>query len=544
MISRETTYSIDELGYAVPNERALAEATPQFQNAYTQAIDPNVIGTNEQGQQLKNIGIRRTEVTVKVGDDIQAALDKVNELGGGIVNLLAGTHTSGSLLVYSNTTLRGVSPDSTVLSLGSSRLEIEGGSGGGFAEYTTGTVTGITAGVTVTGSGTSWDGNVFPGENLRLGNRWYTIASVDSDTQLTLAEGYTGSVSFPTSYRITTVATDIVLENFKIISTNSQRSVLVSDVRKISLKNFQVFSNTNADGILLSNTQECSMNQILVVGNVDDGIQVVGGALYDWSSVNCISNGRFGISLISCEAISMIPIVCISNSSTGIVVDSSEDIIILAEASNNGADGIFVDDNSSGIVIFNGTIEDNTSDGIEINATSDQTRIIGNQITGNGAYGIDVQASTNDDTIIIGNHFGSNTSGAVNDAGTGTLIRGNTGVDDNKTSITTPLVVSAASYTTDTGTALNMDDLDMFVITAQAGALLFNAPGGTLTEGRSLVIRIKDDGTARALTWNAVFRAMGTPLPSTTVATKTLYLTFRYNTTDTKWDLLHSAQET
>jgi len=108
---------------------------------------------------------------------------------------------------------------------------------------------------------------------------------------------------------------------------------------------------------------------------------------------------------------------------------------------------------------------------------------------------------------------------------------------------TTPLVVSAASYTTDTGTSLNMDNLDEFIITAQAGALLFNAPGGTLVQGRTLIIRIKDNGTARALTWNAVFRAMGTALPSTTVLSKTLYLGFKYNSTDSKFDLLASAQE-
>ena len=107
----------------------------------------------------------------------------------------------------------------------------------------------------------------------------------------------------------------------------------------------------------------------------------------------------------------------------------------------------------------------------------------------------------------------------------------------------TPRIVSAASYTTDTGTSLNMDNLDIFVITAQAGALLFNSPGGTLVQGQSLVIRIKDNATARALTWNAVFRAMGTALPSTTVLSKTLYLGFFYNSTDTKWDLVASAQE-
>lgn len=120
---------------------------------------------------------------------------------------------------------------------------------------------------------------------------------------------------------------------------------------------------------------------------------------------------------------------------------------------------------------------------------------------------------------------------------------GTLAVEGVRVKTTSPLVVSAASYTTDTGTSLNMDNLDIFVITAQAGALLFNAPGGTLVQGRSLVIRIKDNGTARALTWNAVFRAIGTALPSTTVLGKTLYLGFFYNSTDTKWDLVASAQE-
>ncbi len=106
-----------------------------------------------------------------------------------------------------------------------------------------------------------------------------------------------------------------------------------------------------------------------------------------------------------------------------------------------------------------------------------------------------------------------------------------------------PRLVTAASYTTDTGTSLDITNCDQFEITAQAGALLFNAPGGTPLGGQKLIIRIKDNGTARALTYNAVFRAMGNALPTTTVISKTLYMGFIYNATDTKWDLVAIAQE-
>lgn len=108
---------------------------------------------------------------------------------------------------------------------------------------------------------------------------------------------------------------------------------------------------------------------------------------------------------------------------------------------------------------------------------------------------------------------------------------------------TNPRIISAASYTTDTGTSLDVSTADQFVVTAQAGALLFNAPSGTPVEGQKLIIRIKDNGTAKALTYNLVFRAIGVALPTTTVLSKTLYMGFIYNSTDTKWDLVAVAQE-
>jgi hypothetical protein len=102
-----------------------------------------------------------------------------------------------------------------------------------------------------------------------------------------------------------------------------------------------------------------------------------------------------------------------------------------------------------------------------------------------------------------------------------------------------PRIVTAASYTTDTGTALDVSTCDIFQVTAQAGALKLNNPSGTPVAGQKLIVRIKDDGTARALTYDTQFRASSDlALPSTTVVNKTLYMGFIFNSTDTKWDLL------
>jgi len=102
-----------------------------------------------------------------------------------------------------------------------------------------------------------------------------------------------------------------------------------------------------------------------------------------------------------------------------------------------------------------------------------------------------------------------------------------------------PRIVTAASYTTNTGTALDVSTCDEFDVTAQAGDLKLNNPGGTPVNGQKLIVRIKDNGTARALTYDTQFRAStDLALPTTTVLNKTLYMGFIYNSADTKWDLL------
>ena len=92
---------------------------------------------------------------------------------------------------------------------------------------------------------------------------------------------------------------------------------------------------------------------------------------------------------------------------------------------------------------------------------------------------------------------------------------------------------SAATHTIDA------DSYDIFTVTAQAEAVTFAAPSGTPTSGQTLVIRILDNGTARTIAWNAIFRAStDLTLPTTTVLSKTLYCGFIYNSAASKWDLV------
>jgi len=77
---------------------------------------------------------------------------------------------------------------------------------------------------------------------------------------------------------------------------------------------------------------------------------------------------------------------------------------------------------------------------------------------------------------------------------------------------------------------------DQFNILGITGDITIYDPAGTPTEGQKLIIRIKDAGTSVNLSWNVIYRSIGVNLPSTTSASKTAYIGFVYNTTDTKWD--------
>lgn len=97
---------------------------------------------------------------------------------------------------------------------------------------------------------------------------------------------------------------------------------------------------------------------------------------------------------------------------------------------------------------------------------------------------------------------------------------------------------SATSATSATPTP-NSASTDIFVLTALAEAANFQAPSGAPIQGQQLQIRIKDNGTVRALAFNAIYRnSSDLILPSTTVAGKTLYLGFEYNVEAVKWDFI------
>lgn len=97
--------------------------------------------------------------------------------------------------------------------------------------------------------------------------------------------------------------------------------------------------------------------------------------------------------------------------------------------------------------------------------------------------------------------------------------------------------------TTDTTITPNGDTTDQYNVTALGSAVVFATPTGTPTNGQKLIIRIKDNGISRTLTWSSAYRQIGTVLPAATTAGKTIYVGCVYNTEAGYWDVVAVAEE-
>ena len=103
--------------------------------------------------------------------------------------------------------------------------------------------------------------------------------------------------------------------------------------------------------------------------------------------------------------------------------------------------------------------------------------------------------------------------------------------------------VPVTNTVTSTGTLTPTSGYDAFHVTAQAAPITIANPTGSWADGQGCVVRIKDDGTARAITFGSNYDAFDIALPTTTVATKVMYIPFIYNLATTKFNVIRASKQ-
>ncbi len=105
------------------------------------------------------------------------------------------------------------------------------------------------------------------------------------------------------------------------------------------------------------------------------------------------------------------------------------------------------------------------------------------------------------------------------------------------TTFTNKRITKRVVTTTDDATAvIDVDVTDDYQLSAVANATEFTLTG-TPTDGQVLIVRYKDAGVSKALTWTG-FTAIGTTLPTATTAGKWGYVGCKYNSAASQWHVL------
>ena len=151
--------------------------------------------------------------------------------------------------------------------------------------------------------------------------------------------------------------------------------------------------------------------------------------------------------------------------------------------------------------------------------------IAGSPITTTGTLAITLSGTAL--PIANGGTGATSLAGASIATYTGTETLTNKRIDPRVTS-----AASASSLTPDISAS------DVYAYTALAAGLTINAPTGTPLDGDKLIFRLLDNGTSRALTWNATYTVIGVTLPTATTISKTTYVGCIYNANNTRWDVI------
>jgi len=329
--------------------------------------------------------------------DIQAAIDYVQGLGGGSVLAKAGTYPqTDNIVIPSNVYLEGEGADITVIDFNSTAKIVQMIGTTDMEEEILWSLPHDSK--IITGTGTAFESHASAGDYFILDGTPYKIASVDSNTQITLQETFQG-VAFAaiTDYEIWTAVSNAGIKNLTIKDSGGVTADTGSGLKAtktVDCKIENVISRGNAFyGFNITNTYNMKLVDLLAKGNTSDGFRITNNRALGIQDCQALSNENYGF--------------YISTAQTGSVGFTR------CEAYHNDLDGFYLT-SSTYLSMLQCYADYNSRDGIRA-ASGDWNSIVSCRANKNAGYGINISAAGCNEFNIVANTARLNTTGNFQD---------------------------------------------------------------------------------------------------------------------------------
>lgn len=346
--------------------------------------------------------------------DIQVAVNYVDGEGGGVVLLRAGTYTlTANLTLPTGISLIGESFGTAVLVFAGPY----GITATGTSAYSTGTIAVTRGSTSVVGTGTSWLANLTTSHKIKIDGIPYSIASVDTNTTLTLSSKQFGQTQSGLAYLAAVFVERVKIENLVVVSAASTGITLT--YTDLILINSTILSGCATSGIIVTNSARFTAELLVIDGSGSTGATFTNTDLINCTRMLCTNSTSHGVSMTDCNSVVFTSSPSNANGGSGFNVSGSSKILWLScDGSENTSYGISMAGATTQTVVQGGSYSRNV-DGIRLAGTVSKCTICAGMIaTGNSAYGVNVTVAGVDRTTISTNQLTGNTTAAINDAGT------------------------------------------------------------------------------------------------------------------------------
>lgn len=362
--------------------------------------------------------------------------------------------------------------------------------------------------------------------DIRLGGTLTQNTTIDGDSLLNYSfnfiNGYMG------------VGTSSPLSRLYVNAYNQDESVILNNDNTIGSSYFGLAqSGSIKAGMILLNSSHTYIPKTLIVRNSwDNGSIRINGGSSD-TNMMYFDTTTFAVGIRN------------TSPTYALDIDSPNSTGFRAHSSNNSIEGVISSQNYSASLIVNAAAS-SAIGSIGAGVYIKEVGVTKGSFTSNSSTGLTSLSSGGGNWLLLNN----STTESIGLGQGGNYISFNMNGSqaayiDSTNSFTARLKPRVLSITSSATPTINTDSYDAVTITNLATAITSMTTNlvGTPNNFQKLIIRIKDDGTARAITWGASFVSRGGTLPTTTVANKLTTVGLIYNASTSTWGCVAVAQE-